>query len=169
MVTQYTQNYVWQAYLDAARLVRYYEVLSSRYHRIHNWLRILLVLPALGSLGALIDSFPDILLSLFGLVIVALVIWELVSNFGNKAYVLTTIYTECRDLESEWGQLWEAASSGNLSDDDVRQLNFSLEKRINSVTARASSAGIAVNDKLNKQCTEIAYNVMEQRYASSSM
>ena len=167
MVTQDAQNYVWQAYLDAARLVRYYEALSSRYHRIHKWFRFLLVLPALGSLGALFDSFPDILLSLFGLIIAALVIWELVSNFGNKAYILTTIYTECCDLESEWSELWEATSSGNLSDDEVRQLNFSLEKRINSVTARASGAGIPVNEELNKQCTETTYNVMEQRYAQS--
>ena len=168
MIYEEIRNYVWQDYLDAARLVRYYQTLSSQYHRRHNLIRILVLLLAVSSAGVLFESFPVILGAIFGVTVAALVVCDFVLYYGRKAYVLSAIYAECSELESEWSDLWERANSGEFDGSEIRATNSDLSKRLNSVTSRAINAGIRVDDKINKECAESAYKIMEERYASAT-
>ena len=168
MVYEEVRNYVWQDYLDVARLVRYYQALSSQYHRKHNLMRILVLLPAVSSAGVLFESFPAILGAILGVTVAAVVVCDFVLDYGRKAYVLSAIYAECSELESEWSELWERTNSGEFEGSEIRAMNSDLSKRLNSVTSRAINAGIRVDDRINKECTESAYKIMEERYASAT-
>ena len=56
-------------------------------------------------------------------------------DYGSKAYVLSAIYAECSELESEWSELWERTNSGEFEGSEIRAMNSDLSKRLNSVTS----------------------------------
>lgn len=48
MVTEQTRQDIWQAYLDLARLTRYYDALADRHRRNHKVIQFLLLASASG-------------------------------------------------------------------------------------------------------------------------
>ena len=166
MVTDPVRSMVWQEYLDAARLARYYEALSDKYRRNHLMVRFLLLATAAGGIAALLELLPATA-QLFAAGLVALIVaWDFVADYAKKAAVLHTISIECGELESEWQQLWTEIDEDVLSTAEVQQRNKRLSRRILRVTSWAGVADIREDQRLNEKCAESAYRVMVDRYAA---
>ena len=166
MATEPTRNEVWQDYLDAARLVRYYEALSDRYRRNHSILRFLLLGAAAGGVGALLDLLPEITQLVAGGAVALLVAWDFVTDYAKKAAILHTIGVECSALEIEWRELWADVNERDLDDAEARRRNRELERRILIATGRSGYADVREDRELNEKCEKDAYRVMVERYAA---
>ena len=165
MVTDQMRSLVWQEYLDAARLVRYYEALSDKYRRNYLVVRFLLLAAAASGIAALLELLPAIAQSFAAGLVALIVAWDFVSDYAKKAAVLHTISIECSQLESEWQQLWAEIDEDVLSTAEVLQRNDRLSRRILGVTSWAGLADIREDQRLNEKCAESAYRVMVDRYA----
>ena len=168
MTTQIIRNEVWQNYLDASRLARYYSVLADRHKSIYMLSRAILILPLLTGVALLFDLLPEILVLFVGLVIVLLVVTDLMFDFAKRASVLKLVSQECGSLENEYRDLWLAVENGGLSDGEVRERVNQIEKKMIDVTNRLGSLEIRVDHKLNEKCAIETYEVMADRYEHST-
>lgn len=164
MASEQIRNEIWQERLDAERLVRYYEVLAERHRLRHLWIRIILLLAAIGGAVSLLKVIPQIFQLIAGLSVIVLVAVDFAFNGARKSAVLNLIQIECRALGNEWESLWIGPEQ--ISDDDARRENERLARRLSEVTGWAGHAEVGEDQKLNVKCEELAYNVMRERYAS---
>ena len=164
MTTQIIRNEVWQNYLDASRLARYYSVLADRHKSIYMLSRAILILPLLTGVALLFDLLPKIV----GLVIVLRNIANFIFNFAKKAKVLNLVSQECSSLENEYRDLWLAVENDELSDGEVRERINQIEKKMIDVTNRPSNLKIKVDHKLNEKCAIETYKIMTDRYEHST-
>ena len=164
-----TRNEVWQGFLDATRLERYYAALSDRHRRIHQIRRIVLLVAAAGGASAFLNllpgEFPRIA-EMAGALIAVVAIWDLVSDDARKAAIAHTISVECGDLENQWRDLWSAVDHEDSDEAEIRDRVRKLADQVLKVTARAGDADIREDHRLNRKSAEIAYKVMTDRYAS---
>ena len=167
VITEQTQNDVWQDLLDVARLVRYYEALADRHQRNHSLLRFLLLVPAAGSIGTLLELLPAFTQHIAAGLVALLVAWDFISDYGKKTAVLHAISHECRALEIEWRELWAAVydSGADANEAEARRKNQHLAQKLSEVTGWADQANIRKNKKLNEECEELTYKVMRARHA----
>jgi len=166
MVSDQTRNEVWQDLLDVSRLVRYYDALSDVHRRNHAIIRFVLLAAAAGGIASLLDLLPPIAQLAASGFIALVVAWDFASDYARKAAVLHTISLECGLLEIEWRDLWNDANNPDASDDEVRERNAQLSRRIAGATGRAGDAGIRENRKLNEECERAAYRIIEDKYAA---
>ena len=164
MTTQIIRNEVWQNYLDASRLARYYNVLADRYKSIYMLSRAILILPLLTGVALLFDLLPEIV----RLVIVLRNVADLFFDFAKRASVLKLVSQECGSLENEYRDLWLAVENDELSDREARERINQIEKKMIDVTNRPGSLEIKVDHKLNKKCAIETYEVMADRYEHST-
>ena len=164
MVSEQTRHDVWREFLDAERLVRYYEVLAKRHRQRHLAIRILLLLAATSGVASLLKVLPQSAQLIAGLVITVLVALDFALNEARKTAVLTLIKIECRALGNEWKSLW--ASLEHISDDEARRENEQLARRLAEVTGWAGQAEVGDDDALNEQCERVAHKVMSEDYAT---
>lgn len=168
-VSDQTRNEVWQGFLDAARLGRYYSTLSDRHRRIHQLRRVALLVAAAGGVSAFLNLLPGDfrwIAEIAGALIAVVAIWDLVSDDAKKAAILHTIGVECGDLENQWHDLWSAVDQEDADEIEIRNRIRELADRELRVTARAGDSDIREDRRLNKKSAEIAYKVMTDRYAS---
>ena len=166
MVTDQVRSIVWQEYLDAARLVRYYEALSDKYRRNHFIVRFLLLAAAASGIAALLEILPAIAQLIATAFVALIVVWDFVSDYARKAAILHAISTECSELETEWQELWTEINEDEIGTAEVLWKNRRLSRRIFGVTSWAGVADIRENQKLNEKCAESAYKIMVDRYAA---
>lgn len=164
MINEQTRNAVWQSLLDVARLVRYYEALSSHYMRYCVTIRLLLLTAATGGVAVLLNFLPGIVQIVTGALVAFLVALDFALDYGKKAAVSNTISIECSEIEIEWESLWFKLE--NISDHEALQENMLLLQRLTKVTGRTGYVGIIDNQKLNKKCTKAAYTAMKAEYAT---
>lgn len=165
MATDGTRNDVWQAILDAARLVRYYEALADRHRRRHQAVRFMLLIAAAAGVATVLDLLPDLGQALAGGLVAVLVAWDFVADYAKKAALLHTISLECSALESDWRELWHEVNDWKADDAAIRDAMRALNRRTLEATGRAGTADIREDERLNQKCAESAYKVVADRYA----
>lgn len=169
MVSDTTRNLVWQDMLDAARLVRYYEKMSSRYSHYDRIIRSALFLSATGIMATVLDVLPQFVKAwgdgvLSGVIVVVLML-DFLADFRGKTELLSVVSTECSELVREWDRLWNDLASWEANDNDIRARNGELDRRITMATARTEGR-VPVNEKLNLKCANQTYRMMIGRYAT---
>lgn len=165
-VTDETRRAVWNDLLDVARVVRYAEDMESRYRFLHGLVRFSLLLSASGSVAALLEAFPAAWQIYFGAAIGALVAADFMFDHATKTAILSATKRECRELETEWRQLWLDVDSPSSVDPEVRRRSVELGRRFARATM-AMDAQVSVNAKANERCTEAAYKVTAERHAAA--
>ena len=168
MTTQTIRNEVWQNYLDASRLARYYSALADRYKSIYKFSRLVLILPLLTSVTLFFDLLPEFVGLILGLVIALVVISDLIFDFAKRASVLILVSQECDRLENEYRDLWLVVENDDLSNEKIREKINQIEVKLIDITNRPGDLEIKVDHKLNEKCTIKAYKVMEDRYEHST-
>ena len=110
-VSEQTRNEVWQGFLDAVRLERYYAALSDRHRRNHRRLRFALLVAAAGDISTFLNLLSEDfqwIAEIASAPVVVFVMRDLVSDDAKKAATLHTISVECGDLENQWRDSWSA-------------------------------------------------------------
>ena len=161
---------VWNGLLDAALATRYHQRLADRYHRVHFWLRIVLVVSSFGVLSPTLllpDSWSDhwamtTFSVLMGVSVLSCVIADLVGQYSDKGALLQQVSVECGKLEDAWRILW-------LDNDDQYADTEELERRYQELLGQdpAEPAGeIPEREGLTQQCWKEALEVETHRYAA---
>ena len=166
---QRLRSEAWNGLLDAARLTRYYQGLSDRYHRAHLWLRITL---AAASFGILSPSLFDIPADkggtefsiLAGVLVAVCVIADLVGRFSDKGALLHQVAVDCKKAEDAWRILWNDNDDPSHSPQELTQRYQELLGQ--DATEAVGKAQIIESKKLNHQCWEDVLKVETHRYAA---
>lgn len=168
MTTQFIRNEVWQNYLDASRLTRYYSALADRYRLIYKFSNTSFIRPLLTGVLLLFDSPPEFVGLFIQLVNTLPKITNLIFNFSNKARVLNLVSQECGSLENEYEDLWLAMESGDLSDGEIREKINQIKKKLIEIINIPDDFKITINHKLNEKCAIETYRAMEEKYEHSA-
>ena len=137
MVSNNVRNTVWQQLLDMSRYARYYARLASRHRRHRNGLRIFLGLSATSAFVSFIDLFAvgtaDFLVALAGALILVGVIYDLVSNPGDKAAATMMISQEISHLETKYRALWERVDGGQTEDGEALEESRVITEMVSDI------------------------------------
>ena len=165
MITEHTRNEIWEEFLDASRLARYYGKLESRNEIWYVGNRLLLLAFSLGGIVALFDILPDAVRVTIGALISLLIALEYVFNFGQKAAVLRYICISCAEIEDQWRYLWNRIENNRVDETEIWREREELSRRCLQVTSKARELGVRDSNRINEKSAEEAYRVMEDRYA----
>ncbi len=170
-VTEQTYNAIWQEMLDVARLERYYARLRDRYLVKHQISRSILLIFAGVGVSAVVShlisgtSEWEIIAGLASATVIAVcVVVDFASQSSRKLGILQAIATEINHISGELTHLWDSIL--NLPESEVVEEKYKLEKRLTQVTSWAGLADIKVNNKLNVECAQDAYQFMEEKYSA---
>lgn len=167
-VSNQTRNEVWQGYLDAERLNRYYYRLANKYNKIYYTVKIMIAFAAVGGLTRLFGILPDKWISVADVatvIVLVLVILDLVQDYGKKLAVLNRVSKDSQLQLQEWKLLWNLVDKPGSKDEDVlKQMNI-LNKNAAASGAEVSNAGLGENKKFNQTAWEEANEVLSAHYA----
>ena len=171
MASPRTRSEVWQGYIDAERLGRYYFRLAERYESKSKWIQFALAFAALGGLARLVGLFPENWAWLGDLgtsAVIAFVIFNLMAGYSRKAAVLHAISLRCADLERQWRALWNTVDVEGVDEWEIMQRTHELEATLLEITTASTHAGVKQDPKLNERAAEEAYRVIVDRYATET-
>lgn len=160
---------VWQAMLDAERYGRYYGYRAETHRRWYVGLRYGLMFAAVGGVTSIVGILPDnwqpVIAAVTGVVVVALVTWDFMSEDGKKAAILHAICIECGEFDLRLRAIWTDVV--RLDEDEELRKAWAevraIEESMLRMTARAGYAGVREDDAENKRATEEAYKVVVDR------
>ena len=153
----------WQSFMDAARLVRYYEALSTRYRSKHKLVMVILAASAASGIAALLGLLPADAQIVISACVALVAIW-LVSDYARKAAVLHTVSVQCSRLYVQYEQLWARIDEADRGNEAVLCSLESLDREIGEVTGHVGYADISPDER-NIKTTAAAYKVMADQYA----
>ena len=166
MVSNKTRKEVWEGLLDAASLGHYFEARTKKYQYLYKWTRLVLIAPAIGGVGALLNWIPADYQLIPSGVLGLLVAWDFIADYAKKVAVLNSISLECSRLENEWSKLWLSMDDDDANEKDIRDKNRELSNTLTEGTARATLVGVELDKKLHSKCEKLAFKVTGDRYAT---
>ena len=165
-----TRNTIWQGLLDLDRLVRYYSLLSTRYHRLQQRIRTVILLATMSGLAGLATSLPLWVAPVSVTAVAVAVLFESYDRTGERATVSDILVYRYRKAMSDWTALWDETDAGLLSDPEVLQrkheLTASIQETMGDLDDRLR-LGAFGDSRLNEKAAEDAYAVMERQYAAA--
>lgn len=167
-VSQQTRNEVWQGYLDAERLNRYYYRLANKYNKIYYTIKIIIAFAAVGGLTRLLGILPEQWISVADIavgIVLILVILELVQDYGKKLAVLNRVSKDSQRRLQEWQMLWQLVDKPDSKDKDLLEQMKCLNMNAAESGAEVTDAGLRENKKLNQAAWEEANEVLSAHYA----
>ena len=165
-VTDETRNAVWDTLCDLEWNTRYYSAMADSYRRRHRWLRFIILagilLEAATLYAVTTQGWAFYVAAGGGVLLTALTIWDVVSDYAENAAILRVTAFVCDDLKRETGQLWRSVESGRIGTSDVEIQLKSITDRWATATQRAVPE---TNDRLNRQTSADANRDIVSRYA----
>ena len=158
-----TRNYVWQGLLDGVRYVRYYGALQQRYNRRYQIFRFMLGLAGVCTALPLVPLIPSIVASFSGLVVVGLLVWELVHDYGPKAAALRVASEGMSDLEVQWRALWEESNNDSLTTEAAGKQTVELQEATQRLVR---GIDIHRDNDLSARCQKESFRSEEYRYSA---
>ena len=168
-VSGQTRNEVWQGYLDAERLNRYYYRLANKYNRLYYTVKFIIAFAAVGGVSRLLGLLPESWTSVADfapVIVLVFVILELVQDYGKKLAVLNRVSKDSQRRLEEWKMLWHMVDKPDSNDEDLlKQVNI-LNRNAAESGAEVADAGLGENKKLNQTAWEEANEVLSTYYAT---
>ena len=161
---------IWQGLLDAERYVRYYNRLADKYRIRRYILRFGTLLFALVEAMLVPISANTGLSNMYvflgafavGIVVVLLVIWDFVSDYGDVVAKLDWVHADASILYSQWHLLWLQIEAREIDEAEAMSRQQDLLARFDVIASRVH---VSIDDDLNRQTQEEAFKVVEERYA----
>ena len=163
MVSNTTRIDVWQGLLEMVRHHRYYVVLEARYRRKHYWVRFLLALSALVTVVPLLPKVPMYFSSIGGVLVISLVVWDLLFDYGKKVSALNVFVAGLHELENLHRGLWAKTYSNTVSDEEAREQMDRLSNEASNLVRRID---IIDDERLIVQCWEETVKMETARYVT---
>lgn len=167
-MTAATKNAVWQDLVDLDRLVRYYSLLSTRYHTRHRWVLGTILVATMVGMASLRE--PSI--AWIGPSLVALaVLFENHDRTRERAVLSDVLAQQYRLAMSDWTALWDEMNTDALSDEEVlakkRELMNRVERALGGLDDRLR-LGANGDVRLNEEAMDQAKIDLEGRYATAA-
>lgn len=151
-VTDETRKAVWDTLCDLEWNKRYYGAMADAYRRRHRWLRFTILIGVLIEAAALYavatQSWMFYIGAVGGVLLTALTIWDVVSDYAENAAVLRITAFICDDLNEETGRLWRKVESGRIAARDAEIKLKSIADRRATATQRVAPV---INRRFNQQ------------------
>ena len=163
MLNDATRNLVWQGQLDMVRLARYHGALEHKYRRKHKWVRYTLGLAGVVTALPLIPAIPGTVASVAGICVVALVVWDLVHDYGRKVAALRVAVEGLNELAERHRSLWDEVNDDSLDERQARERAEAL--RVASLNL-LRGMDVETDTALNERCQSEAFESEQQRYAA---
>ena len=169
------RNILWGKLLDAARVSHYYQTIADRYRRWNLSLKISLPLLAVINVGAALSLLPEEVLSetaragvlaTSSILIMAVVVWDLVKDYGRRVLVLSEIAKDCRNLEREWEFLWEKFDRYEIDSQTASDENRQLQIKLDEATSKMDLTGLPDDERTNEKSWEYARSVVPSKFAA---
>ena len=143
----------------------HYELCELKYQRLASAVRIALAISGIGALASLLEIFvflPTNTISLFGMLILVLIVLDLTVNPSKIVAQLIIVNSMLSDLEDRYRNLWEEAKADLIADSDAlgRKSQYMQE-----LTRVCSFVDVSVDDKLSRRAQIEAFQTEEARYA----
>ena len=146
---------IWHSMADTERLSRYYGRISDTHQKWHLTLSLLAILSSVGAAGTLLVNIHIVVTVVLFWTVTCVTSLMLVFDFSRKSETARITSRRMRSLFLDLRDLW-----ANRADEEIVSLHRKsreLEERLNADT----SVDLIVNQKLNEQCAEEAYSVLE--------
>ena len=165
MISDSTYHAIWDGLLEVSRCRRYSELCELKYQRRASAFRIALAISGIGALASLLEIFvflPTNTISLFGMLILVLIVLDLTVNPSKIGAQLIIVNSMLSDLEDRYRNLWEEAKADLIADSDAlgRKSQYMQE-----LTRVCSFVDVSVDDKLSRRAQIEAFQTEEARYA----
>lgn len=166
-ISDETRTEVWQCLWDAARSVRYYQIMHERYLRLNQVSLGLLAALGTSAVATLWGLFPPLAQALAGVAIAVTSVWVIFAEYAAKSAAALAVAKECDGLSVELRDLFFETDNpkGDLTEPEVRQALASLTHRLNAATQASGFAKIGTNDKVNRQSADEAADDLVNSYA----
>ena len=165
-VSDQTRIAVWHALCDLERNVRYYGALADRFQRRQRWLRFAILTSILVEAGvvyfAMTNPWASYLALALGALVVALTVWDALSNYPENAAILRVTGFICNDLSRETEALWRSIEAYGITTQDAEARLQSLLDRWAKATQQVRTE---TDHRLNRQTTADANKEIANRYA----
>ena len=167
--TQRTRELIWHRLWRVNRIIRYCEALQSKYVFRGKLIKLLVVIPAIGSvMTAFTKLLPDVFQVILSAVVGITAAYSLFANYEKKASVFYLAHSECLKIESEYDKLWTDMENRKKSNDEVLETNYALQERLNDIIIRSDNHDIPENKRINRRCAEDAKKALDSRYKYNS-
>ena len=171
-VTDGTRKSVWEDFNDSEYYTRYYSKLADKYRKRHFRIRYTLlgiVLIEATIVIPLMSRIPEpywiLATSGVGLMVVALTVFDAISNDATNAAKLTVASDECRVLHTEWRELWVDIGNEQVEENVLREKQRALLSRTNLLGTRVE---INEDKSLNEDSALEANEIMRGQYAKTA-
>ena len=165
-VSDQTRIAVWHALCDLERNVRYYGALADRFQKRQRWLRFAILTSILVEAGvvyfAMTNPWASYLAVALGALVVALTVWDALSDYPGDAATLRVTGFICNDLNGEMEVLWRRIETYTIAPADAEAQLQSIMDQWGRATQQVRAA---VDHRLNRQTTVAANQDMANRYA----
>ena len=149
---------VWLGILDTERLARYYQRKSDRLRRRNAWLSFSLIISSTAAMASLVSQFPELLASVFLLLVVGLALWLRQWDYSGKATAANLFCDQYVALAVEWRRLWYG---GDATEDDI----YALQERQFRITL--GYGDLAADRSLNLECEKEADEVVQAEFQAA--
>ena len=165
-VSDQTRIAVWHALCDLERNVRYYSALADRFQKRQRWLRFAILTSILVEAGvvyfAMTNPWASYLALALGALVVALTVWDALSDYPGDAATLRVTGFICNDLSRETEALWRSIEAYGITTQDAEARLQSLLDRWAKATQQVRTE---TDHRLNRQTTADANKEIANRYA----
>ena len=171
-VTDGTRKSVWDDFNNSEYYARYYRKLADRYRKRHLYVRYSLLGSVLIEAVILIpfmsripEPYGILATGGVGLIVIALTVFDAISNDATTTAKLTVASDECRVLHTEWRELWLDIESGKVEENVVREKQRASLSRTNLLGTRVE---INQDEDRNLESAVEANQIMESQYAKAT-
>ena len=165
-VSDQTRIAVWHALCDLERNVRYYGALADRFQKRQRWLRFAILTSVAAEAGvvylAMTNPWASYIVVALGALVVALTVWDALSNYPENAAILRVTGFICNDLSRETEALWRSIEAYGITTQDAEARLQSLLDRWAKATQQVRTE---TDHRLNRQTTADANKEIANRYA----
>ena len=169
-VSDQVRKEVWQGYLDAERLNRYFQWLGDRYRKITQAVKITIAFAAVGGVARIMAFLPEKwywAADITSVLILILVVCEIVFNFEKKSAVLNRVSEDVQKIHQDWRVLWNQVDRASSSQDDVLGELAKLSTAQRESIALIEQAGLWESRKLNERAMKEADAFLVAQYSVS--
>ena len=167
IVSDQIRHAAWENLLDAEKNFRYFGLLADRYSNWSKLIRFALLGSVLLEATILIPNAPVPIPTYFtivmGIVIVGLVAWDAISDYGKTAAELKSVHSDTITLKSEWAELWRDIETYSIYEDEARRRLRELENMERFIFGKVD---VPLNESFNDSCEEEAFRMVQEQYAA---
>lgn len=166
MINEQLRERIWDGLLDSERYSLYYKEQADKYRLWHKTIRFLslflilieaITIPLFSS-----EPYSAYIVIALGAVIVALVVFEAVTDYSENVAVLDWASADFGSLHTRWDELWLDVETDFVDDASARKRRRKLIANAQDIGRRIS---ISENKKLTAKTEERADKVIGDKYA----